>query len=464
MPTLEITEALERALGPTNVSVTDSDRDARSHDSWPVSSVWAKLGRHPHRPDVVVHVKNAAEIAAVMRIANAGDLPVTAWGLGSSVTGQPLPVRGGILLDLSDLVGEPLLDETNLLVTAPAGVRGSDLETWLNDRNLTLNFSPQSLFRSTIGGWVATRATGQFSSRYGGIENILLSYDAVLANGSIVSLGQRPRAAMGPDLKQILIGSEGTLGVVTSVTLKVFRPAQKRLMDALELDDIETGLTIMREVAQLGLRPFLVRLYDSDEARHAVGNQASPKPVLFLGFEGEPAVADAERSVAIALAEGYGARAIGSAPVEAWMSRRFDFSTVENLLAEPGGYAETVEVANLWDALPAMYAELKSALAPLAGEVLGHFSHVYEQGSSLYMILLGKAETDEVALARLEAIWTTAMEIVVAHNGEISHHHGGGLARQAWVRRSLGSGFEVLEKLKSALDPNSILNPGKLGM
>jgi alkyldihydroxyacetonephosphate synthase len=464
MSTTEITEALQRAVGPENVSVSETDRDAHSHDSWPVASVWAKLGRHPHRPDVVVHVKDANEIAAVVNIASNGQIPVTAWGLGSSVTGQPLPVRGGILLDLSKLVGEPVLDEINHLVTAPAGVRGSDLEAWLNGRGFTLNFSPQSLFRSTIGGWVATRATGQFSSRYGGIENALLGYDAVLADGSIVSLGQRPRAAMGPDLKQILIGSEGTFGVVTSVTLKVYRPAQKRLTDAFELDDLESGLTIMREIAQVGLRPFLVRLYDADEAAHVVQNQPSPVPVLFLGFEGEAAVADAERSIATAIAEGHGARNIGSDPVEAWLGRRFDFSTVENLLATPGGYAETVEVANLWGALPEMYAELKTALAPLADEVLGHFSHIYEQGSSLYIILLGRADTDELALAKLETIWATAMEVVLAHDGEISHHHGGGLARQAWVRRSLGSGFRVLERIKLAMDPKSILNPGKLGM
>ncbi len=186
--------------------------------------------------------------------------------------------------------------------------------------------------------------------------------------------------------------------------------------------------------------------------------------MLFLGSEGLDGVAQAEFGALRRIAERHGARTLGAGPVDAWLGRRFDFSTVENLLGEPGGYAETVEVANLWSRLPAMYAELKTALAPLADEVLGHFSHIYEQGSSLYLILLGRAADDEVALARLEAIWATAMEIVVAHDGEISHHHGGGLARQAWVERSLGSGFPVLERLKSAFDPEGILNPGKLGL
>jgi alkyldihydroxyacetonephosphate synthase len=136
---------------------------------------------------------------------------------------------------------------------------------------------------------------------------------------------------------------------------------------------------------------------------------------------------------------------------------------VESLLAQPGGYAETVEVANLWSRIGPMYAELKEELAPLAGEVLGHFSHVYDQGSSLYMILLGQADDDETALGRLEEIWARAMKVVVAHDGEISHHHGGGLARQPWVEESLGSGYPVLRRLKDALDPTHLLNPGKLG-
>lgn len=464
MITIPVADALAGAVGAEAVSTAESALDAAGHDTWPVSTVWQKLGRHPHRPDVVVRATTVDQVRAVVEVARASGTPLTARGLGSSVTGQPLPVRGGIVLDLSGLVGDPVLDEVDGTVTAPAGVMGGDLEAWLGERGYTLNHFPQSLHRSTIGGWIATRATGQFSSRYGGIEQLVVSYRCVLADGSVAWLGQRPRAAMGPDLKQLLIGSEGTLGIVTEVTLKVFRLAQTRLVDAFTMPTVRSGVDVMREIAQLGLRPFLVRFYDRDEARHAVPGGEVDAPVLFLGAEGPDTVARAEFDEAVAVAVRHGAVSIGADPVHAWLGRRFDFSTVERLLAEPGGYAETVEVANLWSRLPAMYAELKTALAPFADEVLGHFSHVYEQGSSLYLILLGRAADDEQALARLEGIWSTAMEIVVAHDGEVSHHHGGGLARQAWVRRSLGSGFPVLEKLKAALDPQGILNPGKLGL
>lgn len=463
MSATAVIEMLRQSFGPDALLTTDADRDARSHDTWPVATVWAKLGRHPYRPDVVVLARSVADVVEVLRIGAATGTPVTAWGLGSSVTGQPLPVAGGIVLDLAGLTGEPELDEIDRTVTVPAGVRGSDLEAWLTDRGLTLNHSPQSLGRSTVGGWIATRATGQFSSRYGGIEDLVTAYQVVLADGTVADLGQRPRAAMGPDLKHLFLGSEGTLGVVTRVTLKVFAQPQRRIFEAFTVPSVAAGLSAMRQISQAGLRPFLVRFYDIDEAAHAVPDKPATAPVLFLGHEGLADVAAAEHTAATAIVTALGGTSMGAAPVEAWMRRRYDFSTVEKLLAEPGGYAETVEVANLWSRIGPMYDELKAQLAPLADEVLGHFSHVYDQGSSLYMILLGRAADDAAALARLEEIWARAMKVVVAHEGEISHHHGGGLARQPWVAESLGTGYPVLRKLKEALDPGHLLNPGKLG-
>jgi len=458
-----VADRLRAALGDAAVSTADTDLDARSHDTWPVATVWAKLGRHPHRPDVVVRARGVDDVVTTLRIAAESGVPVTTWGLGSSVTGQPLPVAGGVVLDLSGHVSTPDLDEVDRTVRVASGVRGGDLEAWLRERGYTLNHSPQSLHRSTVGGWIATRATGQFSSRYGGIEDLVVGYQVVLADGTIADLGQRPRAAMGPDLKELFIGSEGTLGVVTEVTLKVYALAEHRIVEAFALPDVPAGLDAMRAITQSGLRPFLVRFYDRDEAAHAVPDSPVASPVLFLGHEGLTDVATAEHAAATAVVEAVGGTSMGAPPVTAWLDRRYDFSTIERRLAEPGGYAETVEVANLWSRLGPMYTDLKEQLAPLADEVLGHFSHVYEQGSSLYMILLGRAPDDAAALARLEEIWERAMKVVVAHDGEVSHHHGGGLARQPWVRQSLGNGYPVLRRLKDGLDPGHLLNPGKLG-
>jgi len=463
MPDSALVEHLRRDVGTDAVLTAAGELDARSHDTWPVATVWAKLGRHPHRPDVVVRARGLEAVVATVRIAAEHGVPVTPWGLGSSVTGQPLPVHGGIVLDLSGHVGEPSLNEIDHAVTVPAGVRGGDLEDWLTERGYTLNHSPQSLSRSTVGGWLATRATGQFSSRYGGIEDLVLGYQVVLADGTVAQVEQRPRAAMGPDLRAVFLGSEGTLGIVTAVTLKVFARAPARLLEAYTLPSVTAGLHVMRTISQLGLRPFLVRFYDAEEAGHAVPGGPPGAPVLFLGHEGLPGVAHAEHAASAEIVLDAGGTSLGAEPVESWMARRFDFSTIERSLAAPGGYAETIEVANLWSRLEPMYHDLRRELAPLARETLGHFSHVYDQGSSLYLILLGRAEDDETALSRLEEIWARAMKVVVAHHGEVSHHHGGGLARQPWAVQSLASGYEVLRRIKDALDPGHLLNPGKLG-
>lgn len=455
---------LTAALGPSRVSTDPGELDAMSHDAWPVSVVQAKRGAHVHRPEVVVRVDEESQVATTLTVAAAHGAAVTPRGLGSSVTGQPLPVHGGVLLDLGGLVGPAELDEMNLTVRVPAGVRGSDLESWLGERGYTMNFFPQSLSRSSVGGWLATRATGQFSSRYGGVEDLAVSYVVILADGTAVSVGSRPRAAVGPDLRELFLGSEGAFGVIVSVTLKVFRLAEHRVLAAYLMPDVESGLAAMRTIVQSGLRPALVRFYDEDETRHAVPGEGLGGCALFLACEGLDPVATSEAEACADIVTALRGRGLGPDPVSAWLSRRFDFSTVENVLAVPGGYAETIEVAHFWSDVAGLHRELRRALAPLADEVLGHFSHVYPQGTSLYVILLGRAEDDDEAQQRLAEIWRTAMEVTVRCGGELSHHHGAGLARQEYIAASLGAQHGLLRRLKDALDPKGLLNPGKLGL
>jgi alkyldihydroxyacetonephosphate synthase len=462
--TATVVQLLTEALGADAVSTQPSVLAATSHDTWPVATKWAMQDRHPYMADVVVRARAEPDVVAVMRIATSTGTPVTTRALGSSVTGQPLPTRGGIVLDVSGLTGPPQIDETDLTVTVPAGSNGGKLEETLNAAGWTLRFSPQSLYRSSVGGWVATLATGQFSSRYGGVEDLVVGYRVVLATGEIAELKASPRAAMGPDLRQLFLGSEGTLGVVTQVTCKILPLPSEQRLQAFQMPDVAAGLAVLREQAAVGLRPFLLRLYDTDEARHVMADPHVQHPVLFTGTEGEPAVCAAEMDVLTAIATRHGATALGPEPVAGWMGRRFDFSTVENLLGTNGGFAETIEVAHTWRHIEDLHAALKSALAPLADEVLAHFSHVYTQGTSMYLILLGRAEDDAAATERLEKIWATAMAVCLEHGAELSHHHGGGLARSPYSRRSLGSAHLVLRKLKEALDPGAILNPGKLGL
>ncbi len=460
----QVWNELAGICGSENVLTSAEERTLHSYDVWPVATKLKMQGKQPYCPDVVVRPLSTQQVSETLMWASREKIAVTPWGLGSSVTGAPLPLHGGICLDLSGMKRILELDTTNLMVRVQAGKLGIDLERELNKRGFTLNHSPQSLDRSSVGGWVSTRATGQFSSRWGGIEELIVALTAVLPTGEVIETSLAPRAAVGPDLNHLFMGAEGTMGVITEVLLKVFPLAEHRIFQALAFPSIDAGLTVMRQIMQAGLRPFLVRFYDSDEARHAMVDKNFSSPVMFLGFEGVKGVAEAEYAASIEICTRAGAKILGPEAVVAWMDRRLDFSTIENRLAQPGGLAETIEVAHFWSDIGETYQALKSALAPYAAEVLGHFSHVYPQGVSLYIILLGQTPDDATAEEQILKIWETSMNICLEKGAVISHHHGVGIARLPFIRAQSGNAILALERIKAAIDPYGIMNPGKLGL
>jgi alkyldihydroxyacetonephosphate synthase len=460
----DVVLALQSVMQPENIATQKEILDEYSHDAWPVSALEKKMEIHQFRPDIVVTPKSKKEILGVLKVAKDNQVPIMARGLGSSVTGQSLATQGGIVLDLSKIVSEPVLSISDMTVSASAGMRGSDLEEWLNKKSLTMNFFPQSLSRSTIGGWVATRATGQLSTKFGGIEESAVGFSVILSDSTEIQVGQKPRAAVGPNLKELFLGTEGMFAVITEVTLKVYRKSEIQLSEAWLMPSVNSGIVAMREIMQSGIRPSLVRFYDEAEAQFAVPGIELNKCVLFLTHEGLSSITKAEHLESSKIVESSGGVSIGSVPVDNWYKRRFDFSAVENILASKGGYAETIEVAHSWSEIENLYSRLVKELTPLSDTVLGHFSHVYTNGASLYIILLGKTDTDEQAVLRLRKIWDAAMTVVTELGGEISHHHGAGLARQDFIAKSLGTQHELLRKLKNVVDPEGILNPGHLGL
>jgi alkyldihydroxyacetonephosphate synthase len=455
---------LQAILPTERISTANDDLLQHSYDTGPVAIKWRQQGKAEHMPDVILRPLDTDEVSRVLSWATQRKVAVTPWGAGSSVTGAPLAWRGGISLDMSAMNQVLWLDEANLMAKVQAGITRHVLEAELSKRDLTLNHSPQSLDRSTVGGWVATRASGQFSSCGGGIEDLVLALTVVLPTGEVVDTRLGSRSSTGPDVRQFFLGAEGTLGVVTEVTLKIFPLAARRLFESMAFPDVDTGLAAMRQIMRCGLCPFLLRLYDEDEARHAVRNRRVNGVLMFLGFEGQPAVAQAEYRECLTICRAEGGQTLGPDPVASWMDRRFDFSTIENILAEPGGVAETIEVAHFWESMGPTYRALKDALAPLADEVLGHFSHAYPQGTSLYISLLGEVGSAAEAEERLARIWDVATTVCLEHGATVSHHRGVGMARLPNVRQDVGPGMLVLERVKAALDPSGIMNPGKLGL
>ena len=454
-------EQLKSQIGSQCVSTSPDDVARHSYDAWPVAAKWKSQGKTPMRPDAVVRPQRRKDVSKVLKWASEKGVPVTPWGAGSAVTGAPLSAQGGLSLDLSQLIATIEINNTNHTVRVEAGKRGDTLEHELNAKGFTLNHSPQSLGRSTVGGWLATRSSGQFSSRWGSIEDLCQSFTIALPNGDLVPFPSVPRASAGPDLRHLFLGSEGVLGVILDVTLRIFEIPETRVYETLRFDKLEHGLDTLRRIMQSGLRPFLLRLYDSDEAPHAVKDATMTQPLLFIGCEGFKAIADAELKVCQQLGAKVQAERCGGGAVEAWMERRFDFSAVEEILNTPGGFAETIEIASGWDRIHLVYRDMKQALSPLADEVFGHFSHAYTHGTSLYLILLGSCADDDAAEKRLLKIWDIAMRRCLACGAAISHHHGVGYARRKFIQPYWGQAFEILKEIKRAVDPNGIMNPGK---
>lgn len=445
------------------ISAADADLVAHSYDCWPVAVKARQAGENPYKPDAVVTVKTPREVARVLEYATAHNIPVTPWALGSSVVGAPLAEKGGISLAMAGMNKLIEMDTANNTVTAEAGINAGKLEEKLNAKGMTMNFSPQSLHRSSIGGWVATRATGQFSSRYGGIEDALVALEAVLADGTILQTPQLPRMSVGPDVAQLFVGAEGTLGVVTKVTMRIYPQSETQLFATIDFPTVEGGVAAIRAMMSSGLRPFLLRFYDLEEARFAMHDEAYPSPVMFLGTDGLKAMAQCELECCVDIAKANGGTLAKEKGTEAWMSRRFDFSAIENMLAEPGGVAETIEVSHNWEGILKTHALLKERLGTVSKNVLGHFSHAYVNGVSLYMILVSDAPDLAQARADIDQLWSIAMEGALETGASIAHHHGAGKARAGYVRQALGEAHVPLQRLKTALDPKGILNPGKLG-
>lgn len=417
------------------------------------------------RPPVtaVARPATAAEVADVLAVCSDARMPVTPAGGRSGVCGGAVPVHGGIVLDLTGLAGPAVVDDSSLLADVGAGVLGHVLEDELRrDHGLSLGHRPQSLAISTVGGWLACRSAGQYSTRYGKIEDMVVGLEVALADGRLVRTGGNARAATGPDLTQLFVGSEGTLGVITEARLRVHPepPAERR--SAWALPSFAAGLDACRRVLRRGATPAVLRLYDPAESRRSFGPPAlgDVDSVLVVLDEGDPAIVDATMAVVDDECRTAGAEALGTAPVERWMTHRDDVVDVDAYAAR-GIVGDTLELAARWSALGPLYEDLRTSLArvPATVWVSAHLSHAYADGACLYVTFAGQRGAGWYLRA-----WDVAAATVLGHDGALSHHHGIGLAKARYLPAALGAAHGVLGDIKAALDPAGVLNPAKLGL
>lgn len=462
---LPIVSVLTEALGPEMVIASGDLLAQRRHDYWVRSHLDDHQGRPAPTPACVVQPRAPEHVVAVVNACREHKAALIPFGLGSGVCGGVITRDNAVLLDLSQMNRVRAIDDANLLATFDAGKNGLEAEEAVSARGLTIGHWPQSIGVSSVGGWIATRASGQFSTAYGNIEDIVYSVEAILPNGELVHLGKAPRAAAGPDLRHLLLGSEGTLGIVTGVTFSLRRAPERSAHSAYYAKDLAQGLDAQRRIVQAGWLPPVMRQYDATESKRNFAEWARGEDsIVLMVHEGPADRVEAELRGVDAIMRKAG---LDPAPAEAtrkWLHDRNHVPTWESFLKN-GIILDTIEISSTWDKIGGIYESVTAGLRQIPGMLAAsaHSSHVYRSGINLYFTFAARPERTEDMAATYDEAWRCVVETTAAHGGGIAHHHGIGRVRRNYLHHDLGpGGVALLRALKQALDPTGIMNPGVL--
>jgi alkyldihydroxyacetonephosphate synthase len=456
----EFVKKVEYIVGEENVSQRECDLISYSLDYWLYGVFLSQYGNLPSLPCVVISPKNHEEVQGILKYANEYKVHITPFGGGSGVLGGAIPIEGGAILNLQRMNKFISLDETSLVAEFEAGIIGANLERELNHRGYSSGNIPQSLYCSTLGGWIATRAVGQFSTKYGKIEDMVLGMEVVLPDGNLLNIKPVPRRSTGPSLKDLFLGSEGTLGIVTKAVVSVHPLPEGTAKQSYAFPSVEVVLDVVRRVLRGDAKPAVVRIFDEAESERYFEEIKNKVTVIFIS-EGEPDFVALESSVIKRIAEENGGEPLGENPVNMWLNKRFDIGLAP-IIMQQGGIVDTIEVAALFKDATNLYEDIITSMKAVDGalSVTGHFSHFYREGVCLYITFVGFPKDP---FRYYKDTWTAAMEATLRNNGSISHHHGIGYWRRQFMQQELGaSGVELLQRIKLALDPNRVLNRGKL--
>lgn len=550
----ELERELAAIVGERRVSLSETERATYARDMWPRELLRVRAGEPPaHMPHAVVWPETAREVAAIIRLARELRMAIVPYGGGSGVCGGAVPIRGGITIDMKRMDRVLAISRDEMTVDVQAGANGERFERELQSRGYTLGHFPSSIYCSTVGGWLACRAAGQLSTKYGKIEDRVVGLTVVTGRGEIVHTDGLPRAHRGPDWTQLLVGSEGTLGIITSARLRVAAQPELVVMRGFQFDDVTAGIEAIRRVMQRGLRPAVVRLYDEvdtfinhvsvfgghEEVGDIDHNQFAPAPEsgsgalpqvpsrpgerrregglgsrlaaalspspraierrvrelkksalaaalarprlvnsvagavadrvarrgcrLIVGLEGSRIRTDVESRLTFAELERAGGTDLGEEPGREWLEHRYAVSYKMSKVFRDGAFVDTMEVAATWDRLLDLYHSVKQAIARHA-VVMAHFSHAYPEGCSIYFTFVARADDLRADERLYDAIWRDALAACTRAGGTISHHHGVGLLKSSFMHAEHREAMTILRAVKHSLDPDNIMNPGKLGM
>lgn len=538
--------ALAGIVGDKRVSMLSQDLRVYSRDMWPRLLIRRQHGGAiEHLPHAVVWPHSTREVASIVRMARKLKMAVIPYGGGSGVCGGTVPLRGGITIDLKRMDVIESISREELTVDVQAGANGERFERALRTKGYTLGHFPSSIYCSTVGGWLACRAAGQLSTKYGKIEDRIVGLTFVTGTGEIIQTDELARARRGPDWTQLIVGSEGTLGIITSARLRISPAPEITVLRGFSFPDLKTGTEAIRSVMQRGLRPAVVRLYDevdtfinhvsvfeshSDEGiatdglcpwpakgSGALPNLSAPEksesrianPIesasrfgrslgkrlkekvtatalshpklinttfnslantvsdsgckMIIGLEGPRLRTEVESQLVFADMERAGGTDEGEEPGLEWLAHRYAVSYKMSPIFRQGSFVDTMEVASTWSRLDDLYDSVKAAIGNHA-VVMAHFSHAYPEGCSIYFSFAARADSLESAQKKYDSIWRDGMAATTRAGGTISHHHGIGILKGHAMYGEHREAMTLLRAVKSAFDPDNIMNPGKMGL
>jgi alkyldihydroxyacetonephosphate synthase len=485
--------ALAAIVGAEAVRDDHLERVAHAAGKGYVDLVRMRAGAPAVAPDAIVLPDGHEQLRAVLELCASRGLAVVPFGGGTSVVGGVEPLSGGfgaaIALDTRRLAGILALDRESRIVTVGAGMRGPELERALKAEGLTLGHWPQSFEYVTLGGCAASRSAGQASSGYGSIAKMVLGLRMAAPAGDI-ALAPMPASAAGPGLRELIVGSEGTLGVIDEVSLRVRRAPQRRAYEGIMFETFAAGVQALRAMAQEHAMPEVARLSDAAETRMSMalaggggvkgglgrayltargrGASQTGRCIAILGFEGEEGEVKSRRARALRLVRHDGGVALGGSPGRAWLAGRYQAPYLRDDLLSHGVMVETLETATRWSNVERLHDAVAGAIERALAEegtpgiVMCHVSHLYETGASLYYTFIAR-QHEGSEIEQWRAVKRAASEAILAGGGTITHHHAVGRDHAPWLKSEIGErGVAALGALKAELDPAGIMNPGKL--
>ena len=456
---------LREIVGFKNVSTKEIDILAYTKDTTLIGCNWVLQGKIAGLPDFITWPETSEQISDILKFANQEKIPVIPYGEGSGVVGGAIPVYGGIIIDMKKFNKVVDINDKDLTVTVESGINGMNLERYLNAQGYTHGHIPQSLNYSSVGGWIAHRSAGQFSTKYGKIEDMVMGMEIILPQGDILKFKTIARASTGPQFEKLFMGGGGTLGIITKATLKIWPYPEARTLISYAFPTIEDSLEATRKILRQQIYPAVIRIYGADETIRHFGHieRAKDKVMVVFVCEGIERLVKLEEEITRETCEKNNGIDCGEEPVEHWFETRFN---VIEISYGPtfGMVLDTIEIGFLWDKAAEMYHSVLDAANKVKGLlfITAHVSHFYPNGIGFYFTFVGIPPREKTVLEFYQEVWNTVIKTVEDCGGTFAHHHGVGINRAKWMPIEWGKAFDSLKSIKKLLDPNNILNPGKI--